>query len=38
MSETYSQGPVRDYFGEGEVCGFGVKVAFYNLEVGGDGA
>ena len=38
MSETYSQGPVRDYFGEGEICGFGVEVAFDDLEIGCDGA
>jgi hypothetical protein len=38
MSKADSQRPVGYDFGEGEVCGFGVEIAFHNLEIGCDGA
>ena len=38
MSEAYSQRPVCNDFGEAEAGGFGVEIAFHNLEIGCDGA
>lgn len=38
VREAYAQGAVGDDFGEGKVRGVDIEVAFYDLEVGGDGA